>query len=498
MTTLAQALDEVRALQTELAAVRAQLAWLKQKFFGGGQGERLDRAQLLLQIEQLDKLAATPAPTRVVAAHERTPAQKRTAPAEAFAELPVTETVEIVPEAVKADPTLFEKIGEEETFEVDIVPPQLVKRRIVRLKYRHRLDRTRPPVVAPAPARPVPGGYASAGLLAWITLSKYLDHQPLYRQEQMSPRWGARIPRQTMVEWIAVVAEWLRPIYQHMRRELIAGGYVQCDETPIRCHDPDVRGQTVQGWLWALSRPGGNIVFEWRMSRRQAEAVTLLAGFRGVLQSDAYSAYANFAREHEGVVGVGCWAHARRRFHEALEEAPVPAGFVLRLIGQLYALEAQWDQANWTEPAQRAHLRKRDFACTLNLLKKVAVRLSARVLPKTRLGEACSYLLAQWEPLTAHLHHGQTRLDTNLVENAIRPTKLGAKNWLFIGHPEAGDRSAIIYSIIGSCRRRGIDPLPYLRDVLTRLPTMTNHDDLSSLLPSIWSPATSPSTKSNP
>jgi transposase len=211
----------------------------------------------------------------------------------------------------------------------------------------------------------------------------------------MSPRWGARIPRQTMVEWIAVVAEWLRPIYQHMRRELIAGGYVQCDETPIRCNDPDVRGQTVQGWLWALSRPGGNIVFEWRMSRRQAEAVTLLAGFRGVLQSDAYSAYANFAREHEGVVCVGCWAHARRRFHEALEEAPVPAGFVLRLIGQLYALEAQWDEANWTEPAQRAHLRRRDFACTLNLLKKVAVRLFARVLPKTRLGEACSYLLAQ-------------------------------------------------------------------------------------------------------
>jgi hypothetical protein len=100
--------------------------------------------------------------------------------------------------------------------------------------------------------------------------------------------------------------------------------------------------------------------------------------------------------------------------------------------------------------------------------------------------------------LTAHLHHGQTRLDTNLVENAIRPTKLGAKNWLFIGHPEAGDRSAIIYSIIGSCRRRGIDPLPNLRDVLTRLPAMTNHDELGSLLPSVWSPATSPSSKSNP
>ena len=141
-----------------------------------------------------------------------------------------------------------------------------------------------------------------------------------------------------MVDWIALVAQWLQPIYQLMRRQLLAGDYAQCDETPLRCHDPDVRGETVQGWLWAISRPRGDVVFEWRMSRRQAEAATLLAGFKGVLQSDAYPAYAAFAREHEGVVCVGCWAHARRRFHEALEEAPVPAGFVLRLIGHLYAL----------------------------------------------------------------------------------------------------------------------------------------------------------------
>jgi transposase len=120
------------------------------------------------------------------------------------------------------------------------------------------------------------------------------------------------------------------------------------------------------------------------------------------------------------------------------------------------------------------------------LLKKVAVVLLARVRLTSRLGEACGYLLAQWKPLTAHLHYGQTRLDTNVVENAIRPTKLGAKNWLFIGHPDAGQRSAIIYSIVGSCRRHGIDPLLYLRDILTRLPTMTNQDALSGLRPSQW------------
>ena len=118
--------------------------------------------------------------------------------------------------------------------------------------------------------------------------------------------------------------------------------------------------------------------------------------------------------------------------------------------------------------------------------------------PTSRLGEACSYLLAQWAPLTAHLVHGQTRLDTNLVENAIRPTKLGAKNWLFIGHPDAGQRSAIIYSIVGSCRRHGIDPFLYLRDVLTRLPAMTNRDDITVLLPSKWSAPAATFIPSNP
>lgn len=499
MTTLAQALDEVRALQTELAAVRAQLDWLRRKLFGPGQGERLDRAQLLLQLEALEKLAlSAAAKPQLIAAHERSPAEKRALPAESFAHLPVKETIEIVPEAVQADPTLFERIGEEESFEVDIVPPKLFKRRIVRPKYRHRLERSRAPVVAPAPARTVPGGYVSAGLLAWILLSKYVDHQPLYRQEQMSARWGARIARQTMVEWIAFAAAWLEVIYHAMRRELLQGGYLQCDETPIRCQDPDVPGKTVQGWLWVLSRPGADVLFEWRMSRAHAEAKTLLAGFKGVLHADAYPAYIAFARENEGVHYVGCWAHARRRFREALEEAPVRAGFVLRLIGHLYAMEAAWDAAEKTKPGERARLRERDFACTLSLLKKVAVFFAARVRPTSRLGEACSYLLAQWASLTAHLAHGQTRLDTNLVENAIRPTKLGAKNWLFIGHPDAGQRSAIIYSIVGSCRRHGIDPLVYLRDVLTRLPMMTNRDDITVLLPSKWKTPAATSALSNP
>ena len=496
MTGTTPTRDEVQSLREENAVLRAQIAWLKQQFFGPGRSETLDRAQLLLKLGELEKLAAAARPTATIAYERPTgPAPKRTLPAESFAHLPVKETVEIVPEAVRADPSVYERIGEERTFEVDIVPPQLFKRAIVRPKFRHCLDRNRAPLLAPAPKRVVAGGFASAGLIAWALTAKYGDHLPLYRQEKMLARWaglpgqGAPISRQNLCDWVGAATALLEPLVKRMKQELLASGYVVADETPIRCNDPDLRdGQTTQGWLWALSRPGGDVVFEWRLSRRHEELARLLgAHYRGLLQSDGYEAYASYARTHVGVTWLGCWAHARRAFHEALAEAPVRAGFVLRLIGALYHYEAQWRTAG---PSLRAARRQGHFGLTLTLLKKTAQRLQGLCLPRSQLGQACVYLLGHWEPLTAHLAHGRTQLDTNSVENAIRPSKLGVKNWLFVGHPDAGDRAAVLYSLIVSVQRRGHDPHAYLKDVLTRLPAMTSKDDLSPLLPAAWRPPT--------
>jgi transposase len=478
-------------LKEEVSVLKAQIEWLKQKLFGGGQSERLDRAQLMLQLGELEKLAAAlpQAGPPATISYEREPArEKRPLAAETFAHLPVKETLVIEPEEVKAAPEAYERIGEERTFEVDVTPPRLFKREIVRPKYRVKADRSLPPVVAPAPARVVQGGYASAGLLAWVALSKYVDHLPLYRLEQMSARWGAQISRQTMADWIRIAADCLEPIYKHMHRDLLASGYVQADETPVKCNDPDEkRGGTTQGYLWVISRPGGDVIFDWRLSRRHGELTTLLTeDYKGVLQSDGYEAYAAYARAHQGVAWVGCWAHARRKFFEAQAESPQRAALILRLIGHLYRYERQWDQANATGPALRAALRQSHFALTLKLLKRTAEHLRGKVLPRSLLGQACTYLLNQWEPLSAHLWHGQTRIDNNLVENAIRPSAIGKKNWLFIGHPDAGQRSAIIYSLVVSCQRHGKDPYAYLRDVLTRLPRMTNRDDLAPLTPARW------------
>jgi hypothetical protein len=238
-----------------------------------------------------------------------------------------------------------------------------------------------------------------------------------------------------------------------------------------------------------VSRPGGDVIFDWRLSRRHGELTTLLTeDYRGVLQSDGYEAYAAYARSHTGVFWVGCWAHARRKFFEAAAEKPKAVRVALKLIGRLYAGERTWDEAGITEAVERAALRARQFARPLRWLRALASGLleDKKVLPESLMGKACRYLLNQWEPLTAHVSHGQTRIDNNLVENAIRPSAIGKKNWLFIGHPDAGQRSAIIYSLVVSCH--GKDPLAYLRDLLTRLPRMINRDDLAPLTPALWQP----------
>ena len=170
-----------------------------------------------------------------------------------------------------------------------------------------------------------------------------------------------------------------------------------------------------------------------------------------------------------------------------MAERPKTATRVLRLIAQLYQLEAQWDEQAVGE--KRAALRQEHFARPLARLRWLVRALQNRALPKSGLGQACAYLLGHWAPLTAHLQYSQTKLDTNAIENAIRPSAIGKKNWLFVGHPKAGDRAAVLYSLIGSCRRLGHNPHEYLKDLLTRLPAMTTSDDLRPLLPSQWKPA---------
>ena len=482
---------ENQQLLAEVTVLRQQLDWFKRQMFGPGKSEKTDRLQTLLALDGGQVASAPETPAQTISYERRERRDERSAPSEAFKHVPVAETVVIEPEEVKAQPEAFEKIGEERTFEIDVVPPRIFKREIVRPKYRSKRDRSMPPVLAPAPARAVQGGYASAGLLAWIIVSKYQYHLPLYRLERMSAQWGAPISRQIMMQWVRIAADWAEPIYKLILMRLRQSGYVQVDETPVKYLDPDEpAAKSLQGYLWVMSRPGEDVVFDWRLSRRHGELTSLLTDdFEGVLQSDAYDAYQAFAKTHPKVTWVGCWAHARRGLFEAHRENPRIVTAMLRLIGRLYQRERDWDAAA-LPPERRAIERAKPdgLARTLRAIHLLALRTRERVLPKSLLGKACSYLLNQWEPLSAHATLGITKLDNNLVENAVRPSCIGKKNWLFIGHPDAGQRSAILYSLIVSCQRRGIDPLVYLRDILTRLPAMTTRDDLDALLPANWKP----------
>jgi len=267
----------------------------------------------------------------------------------------------------------------------------------------------------------------------------------------------------------------------------MAGGYVQVDETPIDYLEPG-NGKTKQGYLWTGSRPGGDVFFHWETSRATACLDNLIPhGFTGTIQCDGYAAYRAFAnRRSQTIELAGCWAHVRRKFHEALESSPRLASWLLGQIQQLYRIEAKLRQHH-AGPRLRAAVRASESRPVVQRLERALLKLKAskRQLPQSLLGTAIDYALGQWRTLEIYLADGRVEIDNNLVENAIRPTAIGKKNWLFVGEADAGQRSAIIYTVIETCRRQGLNPYQYLRDVLNRLPNMTNHQ-IPEVIPANW------------
>jgi len=267
----------------------------------------------------------------------------------------------------------------------------------------------------------------------------------------------------------------------------MAGGYVQVDETPIDYLEPG-NGRTKQGYFWTAGCPKGDVFFRWETSRATACLNQVVPPtFTGTVQSDGYPAYRAFVNGRSEVITLaGCWAHVRRKFYEASETAPQMSSWLLRQIQHLYRIEGSLREHR-AGPRLREAVRASHSRPIIERLEKVLLRLKARgrYLPQSGLAQAIDYALGQWPTLTVYLDDGRVEIDNNLVENAIRPTAIGKKNWLFIGDAGAGQRSAIIYTVIESCRRRGLDPYAYLREVLTRLPNMTNRE-IPEVVPAVW------------
>jgi transposase len=492
-TTLLQKVEELSArvatLETENARLQIENRLLRQKldqyirhYFGGSRNEGLDKHQLELLLQGLPNIIMLP-PTETKTANATGNGVAH--PVRRMLAEDKLETQEIVlePEEVKAQPEGWKRISEERTSQLDWVAPKIIKRVFIRPRY-VKQERF---ALAPLPPQPIEQGMVGPGLLAQILVSKYEYHQPLYRQEKMfRQQFGVDLSRKTMGCWVEQAAELLKPVYRAIREDLLAGNYLQADETPIRYLDPDVKGKSQQGYLWTYSRPDGDVLFEWRVSRSRAGPEEFLKNFRGKLQTDGYSAYESLAKERDDLTLIGCWAHVRRGFHEALAETKLAAWFVGQ-IGQLYAVEKRLREQK-AGPALRQAMRVSHSQPVLTRLNHAMELIRRRTLPQGLLGQAIDYTLKRWTALNQFVEDGTLEIDNNLIENAIRPSALGKKNWLFVGHPEAGERSAVIYTLLGSCRRHGINPFNYLKDLFARLPA-AKITQIKEFMPAAWAKA---------
>jgi transposase len=399
-----------------------------------------------------------------------------------------TETVTIEPEE-KVCPCCgkpLERIGEEVSEEIDLIPAKLIRRRTVRPKYACRCGEASVQI-APLPPRLIPQSRLGLRLATHILLSRFDDHLSFYRlEQQFRERHGIVIPRQQMVQWTEHIATWLRPIYEAMWRQMLAGGYLQVDETPVRVLDPDVEGKAARGYLWFYAVPRGDVLLDFDRSRALKVVQQRLEDFTGTIQTDAYEVYQSLERKESRIERIGCLAHARRRFYAALQQNLPDAVWFLSQIRLLYQIE---DEARELMAAERYALRQQKVPAIWETLKIKAVELQPKYLPKSTIGSAIRYFLDEYDALTGYLRDGRYEIDNNLIENSIRPSAVGKRHWLFIGHPDAGWRSAVIYSIIVSCRRRGLNPQEYLTDVLRRLPTAKT-TDIHRLMPANWKPPT--------
>lgn len=479
--------------ERRLALAQAEIAELKRQLLGP-KAERLSpeqEEQLQEVARDLGEQAERPAPTvdEVLVEDKSGDAQRQ--PRRRRHPLPAdleTETITLEPEesACPCCGQPLERIGEEVTEEIDLIPAKLIRRRIVRPKYVCSCGEAGV-TIAPLPPRLIPQSRLGLGLAVHIVLARFDDHLSFYRlEQQFRERHGLVIPRQQMVQWVEQIAAWLQALYDAMWQRMLDGGYLQVDETSVRVLDPEVQGKAARGFLWFYAVPGGDAVLVFD-ARRSLDAVReRLRGFTGTIQTDAYEVYKALRRRQAGLERLGCLAHCRRHFYAALREDCAQAIWFIGQIRLLYRIERQ---GRGLSPGERAALRQREAPAIWEAMRIKAEELRPQLLPQSSLGKAVNYFWNEYTALTGYLRDGRFEIDNNLVENSIRPTAVGRRRWLFIGHPDAGWRSAVIYSILVSCRRRGINPQDYLTDVLARLPAITNKQ-IDQLLPEKWEPPT--------
>lgn len=486
----------------EILVLRQMIDALTRRVFGVS-SEKLDPAQLELMLgadeaKKPDAAASgVPGPAAEIRDHKKR--RPKTRAPRIPDHLPV-QREEVIPPEVQLQPTAFRRIGEEVREQLGFKPAEFFRVQLVRPKYVRIDNPIAKPVIAPLPPSLQERCIATPGLIAEVIDNRFVCHLPYYRQEEIFTRLGVHIHRKTLCDWTLLASDWLAIIYREIQYEHWRCPYRQIDETPIRYLEPG-SGKAQQGYLWTSNIPGGSVFYHWHDGRDAAgldalfenqnpqltdEGVEQLAC---IIQCDGYSAYPAWARHKPWIKLMGCHAHVRRKFFEATEQSPRLVAWILRQIAHLYHIETRLREAK-AGPALRQSVRASESRMIHQRLHKAITllakrRAKRRILPKSKLGKAIKYALRQWPRLELYLEDGRVEICNNLVENAIRPTKLGAKNWLFLGNVESGKKCAILYTIVENCRRLGINAREYLENVLTRLPAM-KASEAASLTPEKW------------
>jgi len=373
-------------------------------------------------------------------------------------------------------------IGEESSERYEYIPAQLTVIEEVCKKYACACTVK----TATKPPQPIEKSTAGASLLAQVIVAKWADHLPLHRQEKIWERHGVEISRQTMCGWLAQCAALLQPLYASAQEVLFQSKVIGTDDTSVKVLDEKLPfARTGHIWPYYGDQDHPLILYDYTATRQRAGPEEFLKGYRGHLQADAYGGYDAFFKDPgRGLIEVGCWAHARRYFHKALESDQGRMGPALLLIAQLYRVEKH---ARWLASEDRLRLRQIQSRPLLDKLRDYLSEIQAEVLPKSPEGRAVRYTLKNWTALTRYCEDGDLEIDNNATERAIRGVAVGRNNWVFFGSDRGGQTAAVLRSFVASCQRVGVDPFAWFQDVLSRIAAHPIRR-LAELLPHNWAP----------
>ncbi len=490
-----QALAALETLRAENEAQSERIRRLEHlnleliRLLYGKRSEKLSADERQLAFEDLEGASAEMEAEAAAGDPSPPRAPKQPRPARNLGHLP--EHLPRIEQVIEPESTLcpcgcgeMVRIGEDRAERLDIVPAQL--RVIVTVRPKYACRRCEEGVTqAPAPARLIEGA------IAHVLISKYADHCPLYRQAQIYARSGLELDRSTLAGWVGKAAFHLGPVYDRLKDALKTSSNLGLDETTVRVLDPG-RGKTRTGYMWTMARderawseadPPG-VVYEYAPGRSGKHGEKLLEGFQGTVQVDGYAGHNRLAwpdRPGGALTLAACWVHARRGLKEVFDSSASPiekAG--LARIAQLYRIE---DRIRGEPPATRQFVQWTESAPLVNAFGAWLDEQRLSVSRRSRLGEKLTYIANQWDGLLAFLHDGRVEMDSNFVENRIRPVKLTAKNALFAGHDEGARAWGRIASLIETCKMNGVEPYAWLKTTLEKIAASHPNSRIDELLP---------------